>query len=74
MKAFGDIKKAEMLFERQQLEDAKREQRGDKMIEKMEVIVFGFNQICSWVSYVFFPLTKIHWHFISILRKYSNLT
>ena len=36
MKAFGDIRKAEMLLERQHLEDAKREQR-DRMNAKIEV-------------------------------------
>ena len=43
LKAFEDIKKAEIMQEKQRLEAMKREHRGDKMSEKMEVHDLCFN-------------------------------
>ena len=39
LKAFEDIKKAEIMQEKQRLEAMKRGHRGDKMSEKLEVII-----------------------------------
>lgn len=41
LKAFEDIKKAEIMQEKQRLEAMKREHRGDKMSEKMEVMIYA---------------------------------
>ena len=38
LKAFEEIKKLDLMQEKQRLENARREQRGDRMAEKLEVL------------------------------------